>query len=313
MRRRVAAAVAGVLVALTGCDLQTAGSPTGDLDLTLTVDDSQDLVRGHTVQISNVVVGSVREVSLDGHRSVVRISVVDGHRIPEATEAVIRRTSLLGEHFVDLRLPPSGETEGPYLEDGDELHEASAEADFEDLAGQAAQVLGAVAVDDVADVVDAGATGLRGRAEQLDRLVDRLAGVSRALADQRQDLVDAIDAIGGLGASLAPADDELAGLIDDVAAASVVLSEQRGRIVGALEDLASLAEATNDTVLEPHTERITDLLADLDPLLDAVLRNRTLVEETLVDLLRFAELIPRSTDNGRLQQYVWLVMPEGGG
>ena len=310
MRR--AAVLVLLLGLLAGCDLQTAGSPTGDLELTLRLADTQDLVRGHTVQISNVEVGSVREVSLDGHEAVVTISIVDGHRIPTATEAVVRRTSLLGEHFVDLRLPPTGETEGPYLRDGDQIG-ATAEPDFEDLAGQAAQIVGAVAVDDLGRIVDAAATGLGGRGAQLDRIVDRLAAVSQTLGDQRADIVAAIDAVAGLGATLAPASEELAGLIDDVAASSVALAQQRARIVGALEELTELAQTTNDVVLEPHTQRLTDLLADLDPLLGTVLANRTLVEETLVDLLRFAELIPQSFREGRLQQYVWLVMPEEGG
>ena len=309
MRARLAALAAALVLAASGCDLQTAGSPTGDLDLLLEVDDSQDLVRGHTVQISNVVVGSVRAVELDGYRSRVTISIVDGHRIPRATEAVIRRTSLLGEHFVDLRLPPGGETEGPFLDDGDTIPEASAEPDFEDLAGQAAQIVGAVAVEDIADVIDAGAVGIGGRGEQLNRIIEQFASVSRTLGQQREELVAAIDALGSLGRTLAPASDDVAGLIDDVAEATTVLAAHRERFVEALESLTALAQTTNEVVLEPHTQRLTDLLADLEPVLDQVLANRSLVEQTLADLLRFAELIPRSTSNGRLQQYVWLVVP----
>ena len=79
--------VAGLLAA---CSIQTATAPTGSLTLYATFEDAQDLTPGHNVQISNVVAGSVRDVSLDGYRARVRLSISDGHRIPEGTVAVIR-------------------------------------------------------------------------------------------------------------------------------------------------------------------------------------------------------------------------------
>src|SRR3546814_4071444 len=76
-----------------------------DLDLTLyaSFDDVQDLTPGHNVQASNVVVGSVREISLDGYQAKVRMSIVDDFEVPDGTAAVVQRTSLLGEYYVEDR------------------------------------------------------------------------------------------------------------------------------------------------------------------------------------------------------------------
>src|SRR5690606_39115259 len=61
------AAVAALLV--SGCSYQTAGVPKGDLTLTATFDDVQQLVAGHSVQMADITVGSVTKVELVGYKA----------------------------------------------------------------------------------------------------------------------------------------------------------------------------------------------------------------------------------------------------
>ena len=46
------------------CSLQTFGTPSGDMTLNATFDDVQSLVAGHSVQISDVRVGTVTGIRL---------------------------------------------------------------------------------------------------------------------------------------------------------------------------------------------------------------------------------------------------------
>ncbi|WP_449065948.1 MlaD family protein [Planomonospora algeriensis] len=105
-----ALALALVLATSAACSLQTLGAPSGELTLTAVFDDVQSLVAGHSVQVADVRIGSVTDIRLEGYRARVTLSVEDGHRVPEGTSAVVAKTSILGENYVELRLP---EAPGP--------------------------------------------------------------------------------------------------------------------------------------------------------------------------------------------------------
>ena len=144
LSRRSCLLLAFVLV-LAGCDLQTATAPAGDLTLYATFDDAQDLTAGHYVQMSDVVVGSVGDLQLVDHRARVRLDVDEEREVPLGTRAVIRRTSLLGEHYVDLVLPAGfvpGERET--YADEDEIAETASQLELEELAARAGEIIGAV-------------------------------------------------------------------------------------------------------------------------------------------------------------------------
>jgi phospholipid/cholesterol/gamma-HCH transport system substrate-binding protein len=312
-RLRAAVLASALLLATAGCDPQTATAPTGGTNLLIEFPDAQDLVRGHTVQLANVRVGSVRAIDLirsetsDDYAAQVEISIIDSVHIPVGTTAVLRRTSLLGEHFVDLVVPDGEPT--AFYEDGDRIEHAEVLDDFEDVALQASEVLGAVAGNDLTTIVDAAHTALSGRGRQLHALIGDLSSVVGVIADQRADLAATIDGLAALGAALAPGSERVGALIDDLAATTSLLAEHRGRIVTALEDLTGLATTMNDTVLEPHTERLTKLLADLDPVVAKVAANRELVDTLVVDLLRFTEAVPAAIDDkGRLNAFAWLLL-----
>src|SRR3546814_17665088 len=125
MRRLRLLSLALVLaLAAVACDVQTASAPTGDLDLYATFDDVQDLARGHFVEMSDVPVGSVAGLELDGYRVRVQLDLEDDVEVPRGTRAVIRRTSLLGANFGELVVPGGVDPPAaPHLEDTNETPE----------------------------------------------------------------------------------------------------------------------------------------------------------------------------------------------
>ncbi|HEX9969202.1 MAG TPA: MlaD family protein, partial [Acidimicrobiales bacterium] len=105
-------AVAAVAALLGGCS-------GGGRVITATFDDVGDLQTRGGVQVADVRVGSIDKIELtDDMRAKVQLRLNDGVRIPKASTALLRTTSLLGEKFVELR-PLGDPAQGPYLADGD--------------------------------------------------------------------------------------------------------------------------------------------------------------------------------------------------
>jgi phospholipid/cholesterol/gamma-HCH transport system substrate-binding protein len=276
------------------------------MTLHATFDDVQDLTRGHNVQSSNVVIGSVRHIELDGYRARVDLSIVENRAIPVGTEAVIRRTSLLGEYYVDLVFPAGFDpVAGPFLDDDGEIAATSTQLDVEQLAERAAAVVGSVAGDDLGAIVEAGAEALDGRGATINELVDQAADVTGALADQQADITTAVDNLAAVGAAVAPASDDIAALISDLADAAEVVAGSRDRTVAAVEALVSLARATNETVLVPHTDRIVQLLSDLEPVLGDLAGRSDVLAGLVTDLLRFTRALPTAIHNGQILLLTW--------
>jgi phospholipid/cholesterol/gamma-HCH transport system substrate-binding protein len=236
----------------------------------------------------------------------VALSIVDGRDIPDGTSAVIRRTSLLGEYYVDLVLPDGFDPDdGPFLEDGDQIAVTSSQLDVEQLAERAAAVIGSVAGDDLGAIVQAGTQAIGGRGVTLHDVVEQAADVVGALADQRTEIETAIDGLAELGSTLAPASDDIAGLIGDLAEATAHAASSRDRTVAAVEALVDLARATNDTVLVPHADRLRQLLAELNPLLGYLAGNSDVLADLVTDLDRFTGVLPSAVHNGQVLLFAW--------
>lgn len=299
------------LVALTltvsACDIQTATAPGGNLTLYATFDDAQDLTAGHYVQMSNVVVGSVGRIELDGYRARVQIDIVDGRNIPVGTKALIRRTSLLGAHFIDL-IPPEGfdPESGPFLTDDDEITETASQLDVEQLASQAALVLGAVDAKALSSTVNAADEALDGRGPQVNQLIAKSASVVDTLQSQQDALVGAIDGLAAIGAQYAPHSPDLVALLDSVNEATRTVAANRDRAVVAVQNLIALVRTVDATVLAPHTERIIGLLDQSAPVLGALAARSEAITGLFEDIAFFNDVFPTVQANGQVLIQAWL-------
>ena len=299
--------VALALLGLSSCTIQTASAPTGKVHLTATFDDVQQLLIGHNVQVANVVVGSIQEIQLDGFRAKVTMSILDGRNIPVGTKALIKRTSLLGEHFVDLVYPPSFDpVSGPFLKDGDVIDETAEQPDFEDLVHQAAEVIGAVTANDVSSVIEAGYKGVGGKGPALHQLIGDLAQLTNTLAGQQDKLAATVDGLGQLGSSLAAGSPQIGTLVDDLALTTQTLAANRDRIVQTLQSLVDLATLSNDTVLGPGAQRLHDLIMQIDPLLQSLVDGRATLEQLIPSVVRFTEQLDDAVRHDDLMVLAWL-------
>lgn len=302
---RVLAAVAAAVL-LAGCSLQTAGAPRGDLTLHAEFDDVQSLVVGHSVQVADIRVGTVTRVRLAGYRARVTMSLLDRHRVPQGTTATIARSSLLGENYVRLDLPPGARLDtGPFLASGATLARTGVQPDLEQISAKVGPLLAALGGQDIATISNESATALQGKGTKLNTLVKQAAAVGDQYAAASADLGRALDALGGLGRSLRKGSGRLDRLPADVALATERLQKDRAELKKAIQALRALAVNVNGKVQQRHAARLAAVLKRADALLAAALRGRDDLKALTGTVLGFLKG-PSVSHSGQALLFLWI-------
>ncbi|MDL4775543.1 MULTISPECIES: MCE family protein [Thermomonosporaceae] len=314
MGRKALLLVAVLVLTVSGCSYKTMGAPRDGLTLTATFDDAQGLVAGHSVKMSDLTIGSVTKVELAGYRSRATLAIKKEYRIPRGSRAEIKVTSLLGENYVDLQMPPGGSMDrGPFLADRAAIADTSVQPAFEQVIGQTGPLLKALAGDDVATVVNAGATALDGNGKKLNATIAKTGDLLKIFADQRAELGLAVDNFAKLGRSLAKGTDELDQAPVQLERMTKVLDDNKGKILKTVDRLTRMARQLNDKVLEGRVTRFRNLLRDLDPVLQQLGDNRTRLTSLVDGLVQFSDKLPKATYDGQLLLYpiLKIVWPDG--
>ncbi|MDN3351309.1 MlaD family protein [Actinomadura sp. DC4] len=312
MTRRPAAGVLAVVIVavifanMAACSIQTAGAPKGHIALSATFDDVQSLVVGHSVQVSDVRIGTVTKIRLSGYRARVTMSLQDGRHIPVGTTAVIAKTSLLGENYVRLDLPPGHALNSrPYLPAGATITKTSVAPDLEQITEKVGPLLAALAGQDVATVIDETAAALGGKGERLNSLIKRASAVSGDYAAASADLARTIDALGRLGRTLASGSERLDRLPGNVVLATSRLKADRAQLKRGIQRLTSLARSFNVRIQERHAARLTALLRRANAILASAVRGREELKQLAETVLNFLNG-PSVSYGGQALIYMWL-------
>lgn len=273
---------------LAGCNPQTAGTPEDGQVLTAEFETVRNLVAGHAVRVADVQVGTVTGVELVDYRAVVTMTIERERRIPAGTRALIQKTSLLGENYVGLQFPEEFDpVAGPFLSDGDVITETEVLPDIEQVAGKAAEFVGALAADDLSTIFDAASEGLVGNGQLINQLIIDLAAVAGAYGDNASSFGSAIDDFGALGEELAAGTDDLLGMLDSVEGITESTARQRTKLVGLLDELSRLASIIDTTLIGESSTALEDALNDLAPIVRTLVAERATLEELLDGLEDF--------------------------
>jgi phospholipid/cholesterol/gamma-HCH transport system substrate-binding protein len=291
--------VAGALFS-GGCSLP--GRVGGPVALTAVFEDTSDLVAHHAVQVADVRVGSISTIELtDDYRARVTLEIKDDLELPADSVAVLRQTSLLGEKFVELRPRTDdddcGDAPRPegVLTDGATITCTIQAPELESVTEQAVEILSVVAanrVEDLQTLIETGAVGFGGRAEELRALIDDLITISGTLADQTANIVAIIDGLDSAAGTLADGAPELDGLLTSLADATTVLADNREEAIATLQQLTRLARVQNDLVFEPYLDATMRQLEQVDAIVARVVDGRGEVGLLLDWLARFVEQVP---------------------
>src|SRR5690606_10526474 len=203
----------------------------------------------------------------------------------------------------------------PFLADGGVITDTSVQPSFEEVVGQAGPLVKALAGNDVATVVNAGATALDGNGEKLNKTIAQPRGLLKMFADQPRELGESVDRFARLGRSLAEGDDALERAPGRIERTTRLLNENKEEILRTVDRLTRLARELNDKVLETRIARFRRLLDDVDPVLRTLAVNRKRLTDLVNGLVEFSEKLPRASYDGQLLLYplLRLVWSDGSG
>lgn len=295
------------VVAVVGAGL--AGCTGGGTVVTATFDDVGDLQTRGGVQMADVRIGAIASITLTSDfRARVKLRLNDGVRVPKASTALLRTTSLLGEKFVELR-PIGDPAAGPFLADGDVVADTGEAPELEFIAQEAVTVLGAVNADDIATMINTGAEAFGGKQAELHSLLSDLSTISRTLAERTRSITSIIDNLDRAAVTLADGSDDIAGLLTNLAATSQVLADNRQRAVNALDRLTTLVDNQN-RILDRYRGDLDKQIKQVEAIV-AVAAGQTEEVSRLLDWLnRFVHAVPEVVPGEFTQIFMWAIPAE---
>lgn len=309
MRFRIVVVLLAVLLGLTGCNLQPndrtlpGQTAVGDDGYTVTVyfDEVANLVPNSTVQMDNVVVGTVASIKVVNWKAKVKLRLLKKVPVPASSTFSIGQKTLLGAQFVELSQTPHTDraaasgatnasvTKGRMLRDGDVIN-----TDQTGTYPATEQVLGAVALllnngglSQIHTITTELATALENRVPDTRGLVRRTNQLLVVLDENRGQVVAALESLDRLSAGLASDRQQLGVAIDRLAPGLRTLESERVRLVRAVTETGRLgADATK--VINASQSAILANLQSLRP----ILANLSKVSGTLPAALKIGLTIP---------------------
>jgi phospholipid/cholesterol/gamma-HCH transport system substrate-binding protein len=300
--------VTALAVSTSACSVTTLGAPKGGFEFKAEFTDVQSLVVGHSVQVSDVTIGTVTGIELQPNfRAHVTMELEPGRKLPEGTTAAVAKTSLLGENYIKIILP-DGRTmdSGPFLKEGAVITQTSVQPDLESISEQVGPILASMGGQDLSRIVDAVAVAVRDKGPQLNKLLKQISDVSESYAAAAKDLQTTIDGFARLGDSLEKKSADLDRLPGRLVLATERVERDRKELKAAVQDLVALGEEFNSKIHSRHAARLKALLLKLDRILDRMVSGRETLK-TLVKSLNDGLLaMPSLTYKGQGLMQAWL-------
>ena len=309
-----AVALALVVSLLSGCSL-VGGDDEDRQHATTTFEDVADLAPGAPVFMADVLIGNVTDIDLDGTgtQATLELAFDRSAGVPAEVEARIRRTSPLGEKFVELR-PLTDAADPPLLEDGAVIERTEVVADFEDVVASGTDIFAALGASEIATLLDEGARGFGGQGAHIRTLLTDFGTVVGGFADNTEDITTLIESIDELASATGPSARSHARALSELATTTRILDDQSTQLLDLVDSLSALSRE-GSSILREHFTRISHQIQGLRSVTRAV-RNG---QAGLDALLEFTELHNTALELGTegefsnvLNDFIFCGVPGGG-
>lgn len=266
---------------------------------------ASELVANNDIRLNDVKIGRITGVRLDGLDARVTFTVADDIRLPNATRAVIRQTSLLGEYHVALE--PAGEGR---LAPGSTipLSRTRRTAEVESLVALGGDLASRVNVDNLNRLLASFDTAFGDDPARLGRFIDSSAAAAAALAGQRDAIAATIDQVERMAARLAPHTADFGRSLERFAAAAAALDRHRDDLGALVTGLGDAADRLG-TLLAENERRLVQAVPEIRQVLGEVVGNLGEVERTVQALPAFNRGWACATD-GHYLNFVFPITPE---
>ncbi len=270
--------------------------------VTAAFDDVNDLVPEGSVKFNDLDVGLVESIELtEDNRALVAMRLNPDAPVPADVEAVLAKTSVLGERYVDL--VPLADDPACCIEDGTRIEKTSVRTDLEDLVAAGSGLLVNVSADAVRTTIEVGAEAFGGRSELISGFVDDVNSLVSTFDDNSDDLVALIDALDQVTAAYAPNAAKNAAVLEDLRTATAALQEQDEQLLDTLRDVTVLSDEAVD-FLGRHQDEVHNFVRRLRKLLQEVQEANGSIDELLEVGPLYTRQLSRGALNGEAQ--VWL-------
>lgn len=221
------------------------------------------------VLIDDVVVGSVRAMTVENWHADVEISVKPDVVVPANAVASVGQTSLLGSMHLALDPPPGQPPQGA-LAPGTTiaLNVSSTYPTTEQTLSSLAAVVNGGGLGQIGDVIGNFSGALDGREGEIRDLLTRLDTFVGTLDAQRDSIVSSIQSLNRLTATFAEQRDDITRALNRIPPAIDVLVRERPRLTTALQRLGTFSDTATRFVNDSQEDLVRNL-QNLEPVLKA--------------------------------------------
>ncbi|MBX9920620.1 MCE family protein [Mycolicibacterium frederiksbergense] len=278
-RRSIVAVGACVAITSSGCAFQgvnslplpgAVGRGADALIYQVEIANVATLEPNSPVMIDDVVVGSVRSLTVRDWHAVVEVSVKPDVTVPGNAVASVGQTSLLGSMHVALN-PPIGEAPEGKLPPGATvaLSNSSTYPSTEQTLASLAAVVNGGGLGQIGDVIHNFSTAISGRETEIRDLITRLDTFVGVLDAQRGNIVASIESLNRLSSTFAGQRDVITRALDKIPPAMDVLIKERPRLVTALQKLGTFGNTASRLANESQADLVRNL-KNLEPAIKAL-------------------------------------------
>lgn len=274
-RLRRTCAVVALLAMTSGCgflrdgayDLPLPGGPEVGSDprtISLEFSTVEGLVPQSMVKVGNVSVGEVSDIELDWSdwTATVTCRLRRDVAIPANAGATIRRSSLLGEWFVELTPPDDGQARGSLPDRAViDLARTSQTAPVEEVLGALSLLLNQGGFPQLESIVRELRLTLSGRTQKVRGLLHELDDFTGELDQNKDGVVAALQGLDRLSRTLRANRRDLAHALEEMPEGVRTLASQRKQLTAMLRSLDSMSQVTTDVVRRSHRDTVADFRA----------------------------------------------------
>lgn len=285
LAHRPARLLVAAVALLLGAGLLASCSQGGDVHATATFDDVADLADGAPVQMADITVGEVASIDLDdsGTRAEVELAVDRDAGVPAAVVARVRRTSPLGEKFIELRPTDPNAEDPPLLEDGATIENTEVVPDLEQLVGSGTDFFAALGAGELAVLLDESAEGFGGQGENIRTVLESFETVAGGFAEHTEDIERLVVSIDQLASDTGPAAQAHADALGNLADTVDVLDDESDQLLDVMASLAGLS-AEGDELLEEHADEMAHQIDGMRSLARAVASEQASLADLITGL-----------------------------
>jgi phospholipid/cholesterol/gamma-HCH transport system substrate-binding protein len=210
------------------------------------------------VRVNGALVGAVRKVGQDGEEASIEVALspAAAEEIPENVEVQILPTTLFGQKYLAFVDPDNPSSRS--LEEGDVIPSDRVETNVElqKILANLFPLLRAVRPADLNATLNALATALNGRGEELGETLEKLESYLGAIDDHLPTLRKDLILLADVSDTYADAAPDLIGVLRNATTTSRTILEKRQQLDVFFGDIAGLANTSTDILSENETNLI---------------------------------------------------------